>query len=98
MGPSLHDPAAWPQLTGPGVGTHSSDGPRDFFNLEPKVVDVGRGYSEPKESTVQKEEPKIYMSAVEPNTLIHEYSNRFEVYRLEAGEKELVSVEYKDAK
>lgn len=39
MGPSLHDPAAWPQLTGPGVGTHSSDGPRDFFNLEPKVVD-----------------------------------------------------------
>lgn len=65
---------------------------------EPKEVDGGRGYSEPKESTIQKEEPKIYMSAVEPNTLIHEYSNRFEVYHLEAGEKELVSVEYKDAK
>lgn len=39
MGPLLHDPAAWTWLTGPGVGTHSSGGPRDFFNLEPKVVD-----------------------------------------------------------
>ncbi len=42
------------------------------------------------------EEPDIYMSAVEDNILIHEYSDRFEVYRLNGGEKTLVKVEYKN--
>ncbi|MBO5776057.1 MAG: hypothetical protein J6R35_01645 [Clostridia bacterium] len=45
----------------------------------------------------QAEEPKIYMSAIEPNTLIHEYSDRFEVYVLEGGVKTLDRVEYKEA-
>ncbi len=38
------------------------------------------------------EEPKIYLSAIEPNTLIHEYSDRFEVYALDGGEKSLKNV------
>lgn len=45
-----------------------------------------------------KEEPKIYMSAVEENLLIHEYSDRFEVYKLSGGEKTLINIEYKDEK
>ncbi len=42
-----------------------------------------------------QEQPIIYMSAIEENTLIHEYENRFEVYRLNGGEKVLDRVEYK---
>ncbi len=49
------------------------------------------------EVQVPKEEPKIYMSAVEPNTLIHEYSDRFEVYVLDGGIKKLDRIEYKGA-
>lgn len=45
-----------------------------------------------------KEEPKIYMSAVEQDLLIHEYSDRFEVYQLNGGEKKLVNVEYKEGR
>ena len=43
-----------------------------------------------------KETPEIYMSAVEKDVLIHEYSNRFEVYNLVGGEKKLSKVVYKD--
>ena len=45
-----------------------------------------------------KEEPKIYLSAVEADTLIHEYSDRFEVYDLDGGKKTLRSIEYKDGR
>lgn len=45
-----------------------------------------------------KEEPKIYLSAVEANTLIHEYPDRFEVYDLDGGKKTLRSIEYKDGR
>lgn len=44
------------------------------------------------------EEPKIYLSAVEADTLIHEYSDRFEVYDLDGGKKTLRSIEYKDGR
>ena len=51
---------------------------------------------QPKVEVTPKEDPKIYMSAVEEDTLIHEYSDRFEVYKLKGGEKVLSSIEYKD--
>ena len=44
----------------------------------------------------KKEEPNIYLSAVEENTLIHEYSDRFEVYKLVNGRAIRDKVEYKN--
>lgn len=69
--------------------THSSrESEYDPFYDDP------RGYG--KESAA--EEPKIYLSAVETDTLIHEYSDRFEVYDLDGGKKTLRSIEYKDGR
>lgn len=45
-----------------------------------------------------KEEPKIYLSVLEPNTLIHEYSDRFEVFRLVNGKAVKDRVEFKNPK
>ena len=59
--------------------------------VEPKI----ERFSQPT-SAMRCDEPKIYMSAIEPNTLIHEYSDRFEVYLLEGGEKTLKDVLYKE--
>lgn len=42
-----------------------------------------------------EEKPDIYFSAVESDTLIHEYSDRFEVFRLENGKLRKEKVEYK---
>lgn len=41
------------------------------------------------------EMPKIYFSAVEPDTLIHQYSDRFEIYRFENNRKVLDRIEYR---
>ena len=49
-------------------------------------------YSYQQSAKQQREEPKIYLSAIEPNTLIHEYSDRFEVYDLNGGEKTLKTI------
>lgn len=46
--------------------------------------------------TPPKEEPKIYLAKLEPNTLIHEYSDRFEVYRLVNGKAVKDRVEFKN--
>lgn len=43
-----------------------------------------------------REEPKVYYSTREPNTLIHEYNDRFEVYRVVGEHKFLDKVEYKN--
>lgn len=43
-----------------------------------------------------KEEPQIYLSILEANTLIHEYSDRFEVYRLINGNAVREKVEFKN--
>lgn len=43
-----------------------------------------------------KEEPKIYMSALEPNVLVHEYSDRFEVYKMVNGKAVRDRVEFKN--
>lgn len=51
---------------------------------------VPTSYSSPKE------EPKIYMSALEPNILIHEYSDRFEVYRMINGRAIRDRIEFKN--
>ncbi|MBQ8177950.1 MAG: hypothetical protein IJ033_02030 [Clostridia bacterium] len=55
---------------------------------QPTVESYPYGYGAKK----QAEEPKIYLSAIEPNTLIHEYSDRFEVYDLNGGEKTLKTI------
>ncbi len=43
----------------------------------------------------KKEKPNIYYSAVEADTLIHEYSDRFEIYKIDNNKARLQSVEYK---
>lgn len=43
-----------------------------------------------------RERPKIYYSARERDTLIHEYSDRFEVFRVVDGKTLLHKVEYKN--
>ena len=69
--------------------THSSrESEYDPFYDDPYAGDL-RG---------AREEPKIYLSAVEADTLIHEYSDRFEVYDLDGGKKTLRSIEYKDGR
>lgn len=60
-------------------------------------------YPIPRETTpyaprVEEEQPQIYMSALEKDVLIHEYSDRFEVYNLVGGEKVFSKVIYKDEK
>lgn len=44
----------------------------------------------------EAERPKIYYSKREKDTLIHEYSDRFEVYRVIEGKPLLHKVEYKN--
>lgn len=39
--------------------------------------------------------PKIYMSALEKDVLVHEYPDRFEVYKLDGGKKTLDRIEYR---
>lgn len=51
-------------------------------------------YKEPKPE--YKEQPRIYYSVREKDTLIHEYSDRFEVYRIVEGRPLLHKVEYKN--
>ncbi|MGI6213854.1 MAG: hypothetical protein ACOYIQ_04830 [Christensenellales bacterium] len=41
------------------------------------------------------EQPAIYKSAIDPSLLIHEYNDRFVVYREEGGRIKLQKVEYK---
>lgn len=43
-----------------------------------------------------EEEPKIYMSALEPDVLVHEYSDRFEVYKMVKGKAVRDRVEFKN--
>lgn len=45
---------------------------------------------------IQKPRPSIYYSTLEENTLIHEYDDRFEIYRIENNKARLERVEYKD--
>ncbi len=63
------------------------DDGEDYYNDED-------GKTAPRESEC-REEPKIYMSALEKDVLIHEYRDRFEVYKLSDGKKTLDRVEYK---
>ena len=44
----------------------------------------------------KREEPNIYLSKVEADTLIHEYSDRFEVYKLVDGRAIKDKVEFKN--
>lgn len=46
-------------------------------------------------STPQVEKPFIYFSKLEPNILVHEYQDRYELYRLEGNIAVPVRVEYK---
>lgn len=50
---------------------------------------------EPVPMYAPEERPSIYFSAVEPDTLIHEYHDRFEVYHVHQGKTTLTNVEYK---
>lgn len=44
---------------------------------------------------IKKEKPIIYYSSVEPDILIHEYADRFEIFKVENNKARLESVEYK---
>ncbi len=41
------------------------------------------------------EKPQVYFSALEPDILVHEYSDRFELYRVNGNRTTPVGVEYK---
>ncbi len=49
-----------------------------------------------QETPRYQEQPQVYFSSREENTLIHEYNNRFEVYRLVNGERKISEVLFKD--
>lgn len=50
---------------------------------------------EPVPMYAPEERPSVYFSAVEPDTLIHEYHDRFEVFHVQQGKTKLINVEYK---
>ena len=46
-------------------------------------------------SVPKKEIPEVYFSRLNPNILVHEYSDRFELYKVKGDVTEYVGVEYK---
>ena len=42
------------------------------------------------------ERPLVYYSKIEPDTLVHEYSDRFEVFRVRNGKPYIYKIEYKE--
>ncbi len=69
-----------------------------------KMAEKSQSYSQfSKEQYVRPEVryaevPKVYFSSLEENTLIHEYNDRFEVFRIVNGERNLAEVLYKDVR
>lgn len=64
----------------------------------PKYQEQSR-YQAPQSQCEQpryQEVPQVYFSTNEENTLIHEYNNRFEVFRLVNGERKISEVLFKD--
>ncbi|HKL74153.1 MAG TPA: hypothetical protein VJ903_04610 [Clostridia bacterium] len=45
---------------------------------------------------IRAEKPKVYFSKLEPELLVHEYSDRFELFRIEHHRSVLDRVEYKE--
>ncbi|NLL55899.1 MAG: hypothetical protein GX242_01665 [Clostridiales bacterium] len=45
---------------------------------------------------IKAEKPQVYFSKLEPELLVHEYSDRFELYRIENHRSKLDRVEYKE--
>lgn len=64
--------------------------PRDDPYYEKE--ELRRTFELPKPET-----PDIYLSELEPDTLIHEYADRFEVYDISGGKRRLAKIEYKYA-
>lgn len=58
-----------------------------------------RGKKEPEKVNIvaetPTEKPQVYFSALEPDILVHEYSDRFELYRVNGNKTIPVGVEYK---
>ena len=58
-----------------------------------------RNSSEPEKVNIvaetPTEKPQVYFSALEPDILVHEYSDRFELYRVNGHKTTPVGVEYK---
>lgn len=50
----------------------------------------------PRRQNPAPQTPKIYYSALEQDTLVHEYDDRFEVFRIRDGRPVLDKVEYKN--
>lgn len=65
----------------------------DYRRRDYRNEDYRREEYEEKE--ILKERPKIYYSAREKDTLVHEYNDRFEVFRVIDGRTILDKVEYK---
>ena len=45
--------------------------------------------------TTNIEKPNVYFSKLEPELLIHEYSNRFEIFKIKNNTSVLDRIEYK---
>ena len=63
---------------------------------EKKVKKDMRAYPSETLREEIEERPNIYYSAIEEDTLIHEYSDRFEIFRLHDNRAKLDRIEYKD--
>ncbi|MBR1748044.1 MAG: hypothetical protein IJ735_07580 [Clostridia bacterium] len=61
----------------------------------PKIDDTG-SQTEPHVVSVAREEaPKIYRSGLDPDVVVHEYSDRFELYKIKGGKEVNIGVEFK---
>lgn len=52
-------------------------------------------HNPPPDTVITVERPRVYFSRLEPDLLIHEYNNRFEVYRIVNNNSVLDRIEYK---
>lgn len=71
---------------------------REEYSRSPRREDYDRRrpmMDYPQDNVLLTEKPKIYYSSLEKYTLVHEYGDRFEVYRVIDGRPVLDKVEYK---
>ena len=61
----------------------------------PKIEEI-EAQNNPKMVSVEtKDAPKVYHSALQPDVIVHEYSDRFELYKERGGELVQIGVEFK---
>lgn len=87
----------------PPAGDFRYYGEENCVNAGAQLEYSPNGYSVPRASeaepiifgTARKDKPLVYFSKLEPDLLVHEYGDRFELFRIENGRSIFERAEYK---